>query len=192
MKQLRNSTNTRSAFKKALILSRIRLLHPVDNTIEIAEEQVYYSLISEMAEKPDLVHEIHWVNKPRQLHSSSTEEPLRVKAVWSTRVPNRTVKKHCGGNWNILFNLTRLMRMSKQQKHQQIFGGNHSIDAKEGSRVTTKTQFDEGSEHNIFERHALKSKSYLAVSGDTDSSQQETYPSNLQCGWRHVNCVLWQ
>ena len=42
--------------------------HPAENTIELTEEQIYYLLISEMAEKHDMVHEIHWVNEPPQLH----------------------------------------------------------------------------------------------------------------------------
>ena len=42
--------------------------HPAENTIEMTEEQIYYLLISEMAEKHDLVHETDWVNEPRQLH----------------------------------------------------------------------------------------------------------------------------
>ena len=41
--------------------------HPAENTIEMTEEQIYYLLISEMAEKHDLVHETPWVNEP-QLH----------------------------------------------------------------------------------------------------------------------------
>ena len=41
--------------------------HTAENTIELTEEQMYYSLISEMAEKDDLVHETPWVNEP-QLH----------------------------------------------------------------------------------------------------------------------------
>ena len=41
--------------------------HTAENTIELTEEQMDYSLISEMAEKHDLVHETPWVNEP-QLH----------------------------------------------------------------------------------------------------------------------------
>ena len=37
---------------------------------------------------------------------------------------------------------------------QQICGGNRSRVAEEGSRYTNKTQLDEVSEHDIFERHA--------------------------------------
>ena len=42
--------------------------HPAENTSGITKEQMYYTLVSEIFEKPDLVFETHWVNKPRQLH----------------------------------------------------------------------------------------------------------------------------
>ena len=42
--------------------------HPAENTSEITEVQLYYSLISEMVEKRDRLHETHGVNKPGQLH----------------------------------------------------------------------------------------------------------------------------
>ena len=38
-----------------------------ENTGEITEEQMYYSLNFETAEKPDLVHATHWVNESCQL-----------------------------------------------------------------------------------------------------------------------------
>ena len=53
---------------QAGIDSTLNKAHSAENTSEINEEQMHYSLISEMAEKPDLVHETHWVNEPRQLH----------------------------------------------------------------------------------------------------------------------------
>ena len=78
--------------------------HPAENTIEMTEEQIYYLLISEMAEKHDLVHETDWVNEPRQLHYVHQQKRLSEWERFEVPfLPNRTVKKHCGGNWNILF-----------------------------------------------------------------------------------------
>ena len=64
MKQSRNSTGKWSALKK----TTQNKAHPSENTSEITEEQMYFLLISKIAEKTDLVHETHWVDKPRQLH----------------------------------------------------------------------------------------------------------------------------
>ena len=42
--------------------------HPAENKREISEEQMYYPLIYEISEKPDLVDETHCVDEPCQLH----------------------------------------------------------------------------------------------------------------------------
>ena len=49
--------------------------HTAENTIELTEEQMDYSLISEMAEKHDLVHGTAWVNEP-QLHNVYIQKRL--------------------------------------------------------------------------------------------------------------------
>ena len=111
---------------------------------------MYYQLISEICEKPDLVDETHCVDEPQVCQSRNGMKNNCAKQN-SLQTLCRKLKKIVQANLT-----TKLIRMRNQKKiSQQICGGNRSIVAEEGSRGAVRTQLDERSEPNIFEIHAL-------------------------------------
>ena len=132
--------------------------HSDKNTSEVTKAQLYYSLVSEMVEKPDLVHETHWANKPRQLYYVHQKSRLSewkrydVPLFQTEQLRNIVEETETYGSSKLQHKINENVKATKTT--QQICG-NRPIVSEEASRDTTKSQLDEGSEHDIFERHAL-------------------------------------